>query len=863
MSATSGSSTFGPGAELGPYRIESLLGTGGMGHVFRARDTRLDRLVAIKTSRERFDERFQREARTVAQLNHPHICTLHDVGREGDTNYLVMELVAGETLADRLRKGPMPTAEVLRLGAQMADALDRAHRAGIVHRDLKPGNVMLSKSGIKLLDFGLARAVAPGGAATVQAESPTMNSPITAHGTIVGTVPYMAPEQLEGKESDARSDLWALGCVLYEMMTGTQAFEGTSQASLIAAILKEQPRALAALAPLTPPALEHLVHQCLAKDPDDRWQTAGDLRRELVWIAEAGSASVDAPMPAPKRASRERIAWGLAVVAVVTAVALALSLGSGRTTNSQPVFTALTYRPAAIFRAAFAPDGKTVVFSAAPEGNTPQLFVLRPENPLPQPFGEPGTHLLSVSSKGELAVLTGATYLSQRLFTGTLARMPLGGGAPREVLEHVREADWAPSGSDLAIIREAAGKDRLEYPIGKVLYECSGYLSDLSFSPQGDRIAFFEHPSRYDDRGSVNTVDLQGKRTMLSDGYWGEEGIAWEPDGRAVLFSASQTGTTWTVYAVTPDGKRRVALRSAGGQTIHDVNAQGRWLTTRDDQTWHAMVRLPGWQEERDMSWLDASLFPHLSEDDRIVAFTEQGFLAGNNYAVCLRKTDGGDVLRLGDGLSMDLTPDGKYVLATIFSPPQIVAYPTGPGEPKRLDRGGLENFSNHGRWFPGGDSILFEGHETGKATRMFVQRLDGAPRSVTPEGTSAGLPSRDGTFVLAKGGDGAYKRYPLSGGGEPRPVPWLTRADVPIRTSRDGRSVLSSRPVDVPTRVEQIDLESGRRTLVREIAPRDRVGLLGIFPTSIADDEDSYAYWTWSLRSTLFTVDWEEGREP
>jgi Tol biopolymer transport system component len=840
-----------------------------MGEVYQAHDSRLGRDVAIKilpphqSATPEARARFEREARSISQLNHPHICTLHDVGREGDTDYLVMELVTGETLANRLQRGRMPTPDVLRLGAQIADALDRAHRAGIVHRDLKPGNVMLSKNGVKLLDFGLARAAGLGGTAARETVSPTMDGPITGEGTIVGTFQYMAPEQLEGKEADARSDLWALGCVLYEMATGVTAFEGTSQASLIAAILKEQPRPLLELVPMTPPALERLVKQCLAKDPDERWQTASDLRRELQWIAEAGSASdVPAQTPTlPKRTSRERMAWGLAAVTTVAAVALALTLQSGGNTKGQPMFTALTYGPMAIFRAAFAPDGKTIVFSAAAEGNTPHLFVIRPENPLPQPFGDPGTHLLSVSSKGEMAVLTGASFLGHRLFIGTLARMPLGGSAPREVLEDVREADWTPDGSELAIIRDVAGKDQLEFPIGNVLYECGGYLSDLHFSPRGDRIAFFEHPSRFDDRGSVNIVDLHGKKAMLSDGYWGEEGIAWKPDGREILFSASLSGVTWTVYAVTPTGKRRVALQSAGGQTIHDVNAQGRWLTTRDEQSWRVIAHTPAWQGDRDLSWLDSSLFPRLSQDARMVVFTEQGTIGGNNYAVCLRKIDGGEVARLGDGLSWDLTADGKKALAMVPSPPQIVVYPTGAGEPQHLDRGGLENYSLFGRWFPGGDSILFQANEPGRASRCFVQRLAGGPpRGVTPEGTRAGVLSRDGTFVLAKGPDGKHTRYPLTGG-EPRPVPWLTDEDNLICTSSDGRSVLSARSSEVPSRVERIDLESGSRTRLMEVGPEDRAGLLGIFPTSISDDERSYAYWTWSLRSTLFTVDWGEGR--
>src|SRR5262245_11774363 len=281
-----------PGTRLGPYEIAAPLGAGGMGEVYRARDTRLGRDVAVKvlpqhlSSNPEVRSRFEREARTVSSLNHPHICVLHDVGREADTDYLVMELVEGETLAERLARGPLATPELLRLGIQIADALERAHRAGVVHRDLKPGNVMLTRSGAKLMDFGLARARAPlgvesGGTSLSLTQSPTVAQPLTAQGTIVGTFQYMAPEQLEGREADARSDLWSLGCVLYEMATGKRAFEGTTQASLISSIMRDQPRSMTELAPMSPPALDRVVRACLAKDPEDRVQTAHDVKLQL------------------------------------------------------------------------------------------------------------------------------------------------------------------------------------------------------------------------------------------------------------------------------------------------------------------------------------------------------------------------------------------------------------------------------------------------------------------------------------------------------------------------------------------------------------------------------------------------------
>jgi len=319
------------GTRLGPYEILAPLGAGGMGEVYRARDTRLGRDVAVKvlpqhlSSSPEVRARFEREARAVSSLNHPHICTLHDIGRQGDTDYLVMEMIEGETLAQRLSRGALPIAEVLRLGAQIAGALDRAHRAGVVHRDLKPGNVMLTRSGAKLMDFGLAKGTGTAAVPSDLSASPTATSPLTAEGMIVGTFQYMAPEQLEGREADARSDLFALGVVLYEMATGRRAFEAKTHASLIAAILKEEPRPLRTTDAMSPPSLERLVRLCLKKDPDERIQSAHDVRLQLEGIAESGASPEETPFAASAERSRwrERLGWGIAALASLTAIVVA------------------------------------------------------------------------------------------------------------------------------------------------------------------------------------------------------------------------------------------------------------------------------------------------------------------------------------------------------------------------------------------------------------------------------------------------------------------------------------------------------------------------------------------------------------
>ena len=411
------------GAKLGPYEIVAPLGAGGMGEVYRARDTRLGRDVAVKVLPEHLSThpeiraRFEREAKTVSSLNHAHICTLHDIGREAGTDYLVMELVEGETLAQRLGRGQLPIADVLRWGAEFADALDRAHRAGVVHRDLKPGNVMIAKSGVKLMDFGLARETGLGKAdRAAPTGSPTIAQPLTAEGTILGTFQYMAPEQLEGKESDARADLWALGCVLYEMATGRRAFEGDSQASLIGSIMKDTPRPIAERARMSPPALDRLVGALLAKDPADRVQTAHDAGLQLRWIAEA-SASGEAPVAGP--VARRRVpAWlgwavaGAVAIASVAAIAVARRPPSARpsiefTLEPPPGFTFTLPADPAV-----SPDGRTIAcvvsdaaantFIAIRPLDRAEVRVLPATETASLPFWSPDSRALGFFARGKL-----------------------------------------------------------------------------------------------------------------------------------------------------------------------------------------------------------------------------------------------------------------------------------------------------------------------------------------------------------------------------------------------------------------------------------------------------------------------------
>ena len=417
------------GQRLGPYEILSAIGAGGMGEVYRAKDTRLDRTVAIKilpahvAERDGLRERFDREARAISSLNHPHICVLHDIGHQDGMDYLVMELCEGETLAARLVKGPMPMDRVLQYAIEISDALDKAHRKGITHRDLKPGNIMLTKSGVKLLDFGLAKLRLEDSAVTSLSDQKTVMDPITSEGLILGTLQYMAPEQLEGKEVDGRADIFAFGAVVYEMATGKRAFEGSNQASVMAAILERDPPPISSLQPMTPPALDRVVKLCLAKDPDDRWQTAGDLHRELKWISEGGSQSgLATPLP-PTRATHARrdwLAWCLVAILGASAALLGFLHFREKPPAAPPPVRLRIRLPENVqfTRSAtvvLSPDGLHAAFSAIGPDGRPHIWIqdfsadaARPlketdiSGDAPPPFWSPDSHSIVFSGSGKV-----------------------------------------------------------------------------------------------------------------------------------------------------------------------------------------------------------------------------------------------------------------------------------------------------------------------------------------------------------------------------------------------------------------------------------------------------------------------------
>jgi serine/threonine protein kinase/Tol biopolymer transport system component len=841
------------GTKLGPYEIQLSLGAGGMGEVYQAIDTRLGRTVAIKILPESFAkdadrlQRFEHEARLLSALNHPNLLTIFDVGSQDGTEYLVSEFLEGQTLRECLSHGALQPRRTIDYAMQIASGLSAAHHKTIVHRDLKPENVFVTgDERVKILDFGLAKQTH---VIEATAEGVTLTGPMpTASGVILGTVGYMSPEQVRGQPTDHRSDIFSFGAILYEMLSGKRAFRDGSSIETMNAILKAEPPELSESGLQINPGLERIVRRCLEKTPDRRFQSASDLAFAIE--ALSGTYSCITPQGRTKESSGRHKWLPLLVLAPV----LLVSAGAGfllsglrqakRSRLGDVLFQQLNFQPEVVFNARYAPDGETVLYSAARDGNIPELFIHRPDYPAPQPMDLHDVRLLSVSARGEVAVLTDAVYLAQRQFRGTLSAVALGGGAPRQILQDVREADWSPDGTKLAVIREMDGKDRLEFPIGKVLYTASGYLSDLRFSPRGDRIAFFDHPTKYDDRGSIDVVDLEGHIRVLSDGYQAEEGLAWSPTGETIFFSGQLgNGFNLIVYELTLSGQRRTVLAAPDDLWVLDVSKSGKLLVSRGEYQERLMALAPSSGAEQDLSWLDNSNNAVLSADGRTLLFSDGSAVAGLNYALCLRKTGGTPVVRLGDGNAQGLSPDGKWALSIVpTSPMRLTLYPTGAGEPKSLENGGIQAYDS-ATFFPDGKRILACGNESGQAVRCYVQELaGGTPRAVTPPGTSHGMISPDGKTILARSASGGFLTY-STGGGEPGFLSATTQEDEVVHWSSDGQSVLIYRTGEVPARIERLNLSTGKRVPVVQLSPPSRAGVINVRYVTFSQDERSYAY--------------------
>jgi Tol biopolymer transport system component len=861
--------TLSAGSRLGPYEIVEPLGAGGMGEVYRARDTKLDREVAIKVLPEKLAgdagalARFEREAKAVAALSHPNILGIYDLGHGDGIVYAAMELLRGETLRERLEEGSLPQRKALEYGLQIAHGLAAAHEKGIVHRDLKPENIFVTLDGrVKILDFGLAKV------ATAQPEetkSPTVAA--TEPGTVMGTVGYMSPEQVRGRLADHRSDIFSFGAVLYEMLSGERAFRADSAAETMAAIAQKDPPLLTeSVGGRFAPSIERILRHCLEKRPEERFDTAHDLAFALE-TAMGGSSSAAQVAPALV-AGKPWLRQAVGTLALLAALAAGLLLAGRLREPAKASFRQITYHRGFIQSARFAPDGQTVVYGSTRRDEPLRIYSTRLDSIESRSLDLPPADVVGMSRNGQMAVLLNRRHRGTWITIGTLARAELGGGAPQEILENVNDADISPDGTQFAVVRELGTRQQLEFPIGRKIFETTGWVSHPRISPDGKQVAFLEHPAYGNDMGHVALADASGKVTRLTEAWNGTQGLAWGPGAKEIWFTATSTGTAsggkglqYTLWAVRPGKKPRSLYAPPNDLVIEDVSENGAVLLNAIVSRSEIGGLLAGDTRDRDLSTWSDEAAGGVSDDGSVFAGVEQSAAGvGIDPFVYYRRAREPASVRIGTGTANGISADGKWIITASNLPAkntEITLLPTGAGQPRVVSLGRVQHaFSAQRRAFLSADGrwLLFPGNEPGRVPRLWLLDLErpGLPRPVSPEGVTNGTLAPDGTAIVISDDAGRILLCPVSGS-DCSPVKGAQPDDTPEQWQGTGRAILVwNRNRTWPAQIYRVDLATGERRLWKEINPSDPAGVLygNLF---LARDGEHYIYRVRRVTGQLF----------
>jgi len=867
-----------PGTRLGPYEILAPLGAGGMGEVWKAKDTRLDRFVAVKVLPEHLAKhpeslaRFEREAKAVAALNHPNITGIFDIGNTDGIAFVAMELLEGESLRTRLEQGPLAPRLAADMAIQLAQGLAAAHDKGVVHRDLKPDNLWITREGrLKILDFGLAKQL-PGMGVGSDSFVPTAAIQPEHHtekGMILGTLGYMSPEQVRGEAVDARADLFSFGGVLFEMLTGKRAFARGTASDTMAAILRDDPPELEGTSRPIPLVLRRIIDHCLEKTPERRFRDAHDLAFALENLSSSEAA---APLSAPFAPQNRRATRIWAAVAVVLLAGVGASGWAFRGAEAKPTFKRLTFGKGTVDGARFAPGSKDVIFSARWNGEPPEVFSLNPAALEPRSLGVKGGTLLSVSPTGEF-VLKMHPRLWASFELGQLARVTPGGGI-RVIQESAFDSDWMPDGSQLALVNAGIHASNLptafskpttlEFPAGHPVTSDIVFTWGIRVSPKGDQLACFEQPTYSRGDGSIVQVDLSGNRKAMCV-VKGFTGLAWGPGGDEVWYSEFKEGSS-SLWAVTSSGRKRLLTRQAGLFELLDVAPDGRVLASLGLEMKGTMGMNPPDFREKDLSWNDASFAQDISPDGKRLLVGGGGGWSSDNdrLPLYLRTTDGSLPTRLGEAATAQFMPDGQHVMTTTLAQgkaPVLSIIPLGPGPPRFFEVPEL-SMATVAEPMPDGHRAVI-----GAAGGAAFQLLDLATGQRTPIGdlgmsstAKARAVSPDGAWVLLRKASADPFKSPhllLSTKGAPsRELKGLEEGEVPMRWNMDGTGIYVFNRDGFPTRIYRIDVATGKRTLVREITPTNPAGLPGIRSFAMTADAQHLAYNYLRKLSDLYLIE-------